>query len=150
MMRRAIIESPFKGTSPEDRAENIKYGLMACKHAADLGFVPFASHLFFPQFLNEDVPEERQLGIEMGYDFWEKSDVILFYVDRGISSGMEKALAKAFMEGKPVRKIALKEIQNATGGHRPLPSPEDYAPKNASERPVPVDLDQLAKKIMQK
>lgn len=123
-MKRAIVESPFKGTSKEDRMQNIAYARACCKHAVDLGYVPFASHLFFPQFLNEDVPEDRKTGIEMGYDFWDKADVILFFMDRGVSTGMEQALVRAFKENKPFEKVFLPGFRGA-----------------------PVDLDRLQQEI---
>lgn len=138
-MKRAIIESPYKGNSPEERAANTEYARKCCAHAISLGFVPFASHLFFPQFLDEDKPEDRKLGIEMGYDFWEKADVVLFYMDRGMSPGMEKALAKAFVEGANVRKMYL----SAQAGEK---VPDEVA-RFAPPKRQPVDLDKLAEQL---
>lgn len=107
-MRRVIIESPFHGKTQEELAANIKYVREACRDAALLHQeVPFASHLFFTQFLDDTNPEERQLGINMGYDFWEKADKIIFYVDKGMSPGMKDALARAVMEDKPFEKRYL-------------------------------------------
>ena len=37
---------------------------MACEQ----GYLPIAPHLLFPQFLNEGVGAERQLGISMGLE----------------------------------------------------------------------------------
>jgi hypothetical protein len=127
-MKRVIIESPFAG----DIQTNLKYVRQACTDCINRGEVPFASHMFFPQFLDDNDPKQRQLGIEMGYDFWEKADLVVFYTDFGISPGMEKALAKAFLEGKPYVKRAL-------GAAKAPPSEAAaYAPK-----PRAVDLDKL-------
>lgn len=53
--------------------------------------VPLASHMYCPQFLNEDVPEERELGIAVGLVWAAKADLRVFYADRGWSSGMKHA-----------------------------------------------------------
>lgn len=145
-MKRAIIESPFKGANMDERKENENYARACCAHAVKLGFVPFASHLFFPQFLNEDDSEQRKLGIEMGYDFWDKADVLLFYIDRGMSPGMQAALSKAFIEGRPVRKMSIKADVSSpqTAGTRLATPPEVQA---FVKRPAPVDLDALAETL---
>lgn len=100
---RVIVESPYAG----DVERNVAYVKAACKDCVDRGETPFASHLFFTQFLDDTNPAERKLGIEMGYDFWEKAEKVVFYVDHGMSSGMEKALSRAFMQGKPYEKRRL-------------------------------------------
>lgn len=127
-MRRVIVESPFAG----DIKLHLEYVRLACKDCVQRGEVPFASHMFFPQFLDDNVPEQRKLGIEMGYDFWDKAELVVFYTDYGISPGMEKALAKAFLDGKPFEKRSLQAASKAS------PEAQAYAPK-----PRPVDLDKL-------
>lgn len=107
-MHRVIIESPFRGKTTEEAEKNIKYARVACIDAVfNHQEVPFASHLFFTQFLDDNKAEEREMGIQMGYDFWEKADKIIFYLDLGMSSGMKDALARAVMEDKPWEKRYL-------------------------------------------
>lgn len=63
-----IVESPFKGNGTvEDIQRNTEFARNVCRDLALKGYAPYASHLFFPQFLNEE--EERQLGIDLGLIF---------------------------------------------------------------------------------
>lgn len=86
-----VVESPFAGDTERNRA----YALRACTDCLDRHEVPYASHCFFPQFLNEDVPEEREMGITAGYAMWWHAAKIAFYVDLGWSPGMQRALCRA-------------------------------------------------------
>jgi hypothetical protein len=86
-----IVESPFSG----DMEANRKYAIRACADCLNRGEVPYASHLFFPQFLNELAPEQRELGLTAGYALWKIASKIVFYCDLGISSGMARAFERA-------------------------------------------------------
>lgn len=86
-----IVESPFAG----DMEANRKYAIEACKDCLHRKEVPYASHLFFPQFLNELEPVEREAGLTAGYALWWNAMKIAFYVDRGWSPGMERAHRRA-------------------------------------------------------
>ena len=145
MPHRVIIESPFAGKTDEEKQANIDYARKACMHAITQGYVPFASHLFFTQFLDDNNPDQRALGIEMGYDFWDKADIICFYIDRGMSPGMKEALTRAFLQGKTVKKFRLSTGTEIDMIDTPMQRTQDYAPK----KPIPVDLDQLKQHLEQ-
>ena len=68
-----IIESPFA----TDR--ELVYLKRCLRDSWDRGELPFASHGFFPLFLNEDNPEERIDGIQAGYLMWDFARKIVFY-----------------------------------------------------------------------
>lgn len=98
---RVIIETPYRGDgSVKAIQDNTRYAQDCCHDAISRGEVPFASHLFFPQFLDEMSDNERKLGIESGYEFWPWADLVVFYVDYGMSQGMKEALSRAFLAGK--------------------------------------------------
>ena len=64
----------------------------------DKGYLPFAAHLFFPQFLNDDDPVERALGLSFGNVFMDKCDEIWLFGEeysRGIQAEHDRALRKA-------------------------------------------------------
>lgn len=99
-----IVESPFAG----DMAGNRQYAIEACADCFRRGEIPFASHLIYPQILDELKPEEREQGITAGYAFWPLAAKIVFYTDFGFSSGMERALRRAQelkmeIEGRKIR-----------------------------------------------
>lgn len=109
-MKLTIIESPFmgKGETAEEReretAINIAYAKAAVRDCLARGEAPYASHLFFtqPGILDDNVPDERRLGIEAGLCWGAKADLTAVYADRGISSGMQQGIARAEREGRPV------------------------------------------------
>jgi hypothetical protein len=96
-MKRVIIESPFKGPD-----ENVRYAVECLQDSIALGEAPFASHLLYPQALNDNSKEERLRGIVCGYQWMLVADLIAVYIDLGISSGMKAAIERAKALGKPI------------------------------------------------
>lgn len=91
-MIRVIVESPYAGNV----FKNLTY-LRFCLHdCIQKGEAPFASHGLYtqPHVLNDNEPEERKLGIECGYAWYEAVDKVVFYRDLGMSNGMALALAR--------------------------------------------------------
>lgn len=101
-MKRVVIESPFAGLV--DR--NLRY-LRAAMHdcLVHRGEAPYASHGLYtqPGVLDDDIPAERQLGIEAGFAYREVADVSAFYVDFGMSAGMSYGLMHATKNNRPVQ-----------------------------------------------
>ena len=82
--------SPFSG-NPAINAENAR---RYCRFAVDSGFVPFAPHLLFPQFMNDAVSEERELALFMGIVMLTKCAELWVFGER-ISKGMAQEIRKA-------------------------------------------------------
>ena len=82
--------SPFSGNL-ESHVENTR---RYCRFAVDSGFVPFAPHLLFPQFMYDEVPEERELALFMGIVMLTKCAELWVFGER-ISKGMSKEIHKA-------------------------------------------------------
>lgn len=97
-MKRVIIESPFAG----DRERNIAYARAALLDSLKRDEAPFASHLLYPQALDEDDPYHRMWGIKAGYAWWDMVEVVAFYTDLGWSKGMTVADELARDRGKRV------------------------------------------------
>jgi hypothetical protein len=72
------------------------------------GEAPLASHLLYPQVLNDNSPEDRRLGIEAGLAWGPVADLTAVYTDHGISSGMREGIERAEREGRPVEYRQLK------------------------------------------
>ena len=60
--KRAYIVSKYAG----DTEENIKKARSFCRFAVKQGYMPVASHLIYPQFLDDNDPIERELGTTFG------------------------------------------------------------------------------------
>lgn len=87
-MRLVVIESPYAG----DVERNVAYAKKCMLHSIRLGEAPFLSHLLYTQVLDDQVPEERKLGIEAGLAWAKKSLTRAVYVDHGISDGMRAGI----------------------------------------------------------
>lgn len=96
-MRRVVIESPFAGSVEK----NVEYAKRAVRDSICRGEAPIASHLLLAAhgICNDDVAYERARGIDAGLSWHSAADVIAFYVDLGMSPGMEEAQAHAIKNG---------------------------------------------------
>lgn len=79
----AYICSPYQN----DIQNNIKNAQKFCKFAVDKGYCPIAPHLFFPQFLNDNDPQERQQGLKLNETFLNIANE-LWVFGKNITSGM--------------------------------------------------------------
>lgn len=90
--------SPFSG----DPVGNAEMASRYCRFAVDTGYAPFASHLFFPQFLDDGIPEERELGMFMAIIILTKCAELWVFGDR-ITKGMSQEIRKAESRNMIVR-----------------------------------------------
>lgn len=84
------ICSPYAGAV----SENIENARKFSRFAVDKGYIPIAPHLLFPQFLNDNTPKERQLGLFFGNALMSKCSEVWVFGDC-ISSGMEAEIRRA-------------------------------------------------------
>ena len=106
-MKLIYVASPYAG----DVEKHVEYAKQACRAVMESGHAFFAPHLLYPSILDDNVPEERQLGIDMGLTMLEKCDELWTFGDH-ISKGMQAEIKEAERIGIPVRHIAL-ELQIA-------------------------------------
>lgn len=109
MFRRVILESPYAG----DIEANTTYARRAVRDSLSRGEAPIASHLLYtqPGVLRDDVPEERQWGIDAGLAWKEVAEATVVYVDLGISQGMKYGIESATTAGLPVEFRSLRTWQ---------------------------------------
>lgn len=93
IMKRVILESPYAG----DIERNVRYARLCIKDSLLRGEAPIASHLLYTQegILDDDIPNERKLGIDAGLAWKSVADLHVFYIDYGMSTGMKYALEYA-------------------------------------------------------
>lgn len=97
-MKRIFVCSPFReyeviGT---DLAKHL------CKIIANAGHAPFAPHLLYPQFLNDNDLKQRDSGIQCGLAFLDVCDELWLYTRNGISKGMRHEIQYAQSRGKKI------------------------------------------------
>ena len=100
-----IVESPFAG----DRERNHRYLKAAMRDCVDRGEAPFASHMLYTQFLDDDVPDERTAGIESGLAWGRHAEKTVVYDDLGISRGMQFGIDRANAEDRYIEYRTLPE-----------------------------------------
>ena len=83
------ICSPYAGDVERNTAAARRYS----RFAVDAGYIPIAPHLLFPQFLDDNKPKERELGLFFGNAILSKCAEMWVFGDL-ISEGMERATWK--------------------------------------------------------
>lgn len=86
-MKLVVIESPLAG----DFERNRRYALWCAYDATLRGEAPYLSHLFFPQFLDDQDSAARALGIRMGLAWASCGEERVFCIDLGWTDGMKDA-----------------------------------------------------------
>lgn len=121
-MKRVIIESPFAARKPdgswdpEGVEENLRYVRAAMRDCLLRGEAPYASHALYTQLgvLNDQIPEERKLGMAAGFRWNSVADKSVVYVDRGFSQGMKDGIIDAIEWGRDIEIRYLAEWQTDT------------------------------------
>ena len=89
------ICSPYSGNVES----NIKSARRYSRFAVEMGYIPFTPHLLYPQFLDDDNPAERSLGLLFGNVLMSKcAEVWVFgsYISSGMSAEIERAKRKKY------------------------------------------------------
>lgn len=119
-MKKIFICSPFRGNIEE----NTQAAQFFAKVIIGTGRIPIAPHLYFPQFLDEDNPNERMNGIEMGLELMDVCDevyVLGFNITEGMRFELNHAREKRisvrlydeYMNAVNLRTLPIDERANA-------------------------------------
>lgn len=115
-MKLVVIESPYKG----DVEGNAAYARQCMTDCLARNEAPLVSHLLYTQVLDDNDPEDRRKGIDAGHAWIPYADLVVAYMDRGLSGGMKFGLAVAKLTGVQVEYRwlgAKKEAPNANNQH---------------------------------
>ena len=89
------ICSPYSGNVES----NIKSARRYSRFAVEMGYFPFTPHLLYPQFLDDDNPAERSLGLLFGNVLMSKcAEVWVFgsHISSGMNTEIERAKRKKY------------------------------------------------------
>jgi hypothetical protein len=110
---RTIIESPF-GTNPDGTradpdtfARNKAYALRCLRYCLDKGLAGFGSHLLYPQVLDDATPEQREQGIAAGEAWAASAELVLVFLDYGVTPGMVRGINRAIKAGQAIAWINI-------------------------------------------
>lgn len=104
-MKRVFICSPYAG----DVQDHIAIAEHLCWEAIVRGCAPFAPHLLYTRFLDDNSPSEREKGIACGLAFLEACDEVWVYTSEGVSDGMWREIEHAQRLGIPTVELTLGE-----------------------------------------
>ncbi len=112
-MKKIFVCSPFRGIGSTEEAasknfrHNIALAKGVCRYITEKGGVPYCPHLYFPRFLMDSDPDERETGMLMGQTWLAQCDE-LWVIGRRISEGMAREITRAGEWGIPVKHYVLK------------------------------------------
>lgn len=114
---RAIVFvcSPFAG----DIEQNVQNAIRFCQYTLSRNRFPFAPHLLFPRFLDDRVPEQRDMGLKYGRIFMKFCKEVWVFGST-FSRGMESEISIAKHWNKPVRFFTdeIREVSEYEARHR--------------------------------
>lgn len=105
MRPRVAIISRLSGKDIDEVRHNAYVARNLCSSVIAAGGAPFAAHLFYPEFLDDDSPEEREAGMECGDAWTAVADAAVVYVGEGVSSGMKHDVEHLRSRDIPVHEV---------------------------------------------
>ncbi len=104
-MELVYVASPYAG----DIEQNVENAKAYCRYVMKQGYVPLASHLLYPQMLDDTNLKERQLGTQLGIELLERCNVLWVFGET-VSSGMAAEIAAAEGSGIPILKVSDEQV----------------------------------------
>ncbi|MFD0942913.1 DUF7768 domain-containing protein [Savagea faecisuis] len=92
------ICSPYRG----DVETNVGRARTYSRFAVYKGAIPIAPHLLFPQFMDDDNVQERELAMKMNLILLDRCEEIWIFGDT-LSQGMARELSRAKRKNKTIR-----------------------------------------------
>lgn len=97
-MKLVYICSPLRG----DVGRNIRKANGYCRFAATKSVVPIAPHAMFTGFLDDTIPEEREIGLAMGLELLKHCSELWVFGNR-MSEGMKAEIKVAEEMNIPIK-----------------------------------------------
>lgn len=91
------IASAFSG----GEEDNVRRTQDYCRFAVSEGVIPLAPHLHYPQFMDENDPSQRELGLRFALILLGKCKELWAFGEE--SAGMKREIDKAKSRGIPIR-----------------------------------------------
>lgn len=95
--RKIYVASKYAG----DVEANVAAAISYCRRVIEEGYMPIASHLLYPQMLNDNNPDERELGLLFGLSLLRMCDEV--WVFGTVSPGVEREIEEARRLKKQLR-----------------------------------------------
>lgn len=86
-----------------DVVRNILAAQKYCRFAVEQNAIPLASHLLYPQILDDENPRERELGLFFGKVLMDRCSEVWIFSDGDYSDGMQAEYDRAVRKGYRIR-----------------------------------------------
>lgn len=104
-MKRIFVASAWRANTPEEAQKNLERAIAACRDVALAGHAPFAPHLFYTRFLDDNTETERAAGMAAGREFLSVCNELWVYGPE--SPGVRAEIAHAITLSIPVYRITI-------------------------------------------
>lgn len=95
--RKIYVASKYAG----DVEKNTAFAVNCCRRVIDEGCMPIASHLLYPQMLDDNNPDEREMGLMFGLALLAVCDEIWVFGE--VSARVAREVAEAKRLKKRIR-----------------------------------------------
>ena len=95
--RKIYVASKYAG----DVEKNTAFAVNCCRRVIDDGCMPIASHLLYPQMLDDKKPDEREMGLMFGLALLAVCDEVWVFGE--VSAGVAREVAEAKRLKKCIR-----------------------------------------------
>jgi hypothetical protein len=120
---RIAIISRLSGKDLDEVEHNTVIARKLCSRVIAAGGAPFAAHLFYPEFLDDSSPREREAGVECGDAWTAVTDAAVVYVGEGVSSGMKHDIEHLRSMDIPIHEVeGLEDVDEALAWITPTTS----------------------------
>lgn len=105
-----FVCSPLKAYGKYSFEYNIHLAQKYCREVAMQGDLPLAPHVYFTNFLEDDIPSERELGFELGLKLLKLCKTMNVYIRNGFkSNGMKNEIELAMILGIKINEIYIQD-----------------------------------------
>lgn len=95
--RKIYVASKYAG----DVEKNTAFAVNCCRRVIDDGCMPIARHLLYPQMLDDNNPDEREMGLMFGLALLAVCDEVWVFGE--VSAGVAREVAEAKRLKKRIR-----------------------------------------------
>ena len=97
--------SKYRAKNEVELQQHIRDAVEACREVHERGNIPIAPHLYWPRFLDDNDPQDRDYGIAAGLEALKRCDEMIVIIrqegpeEEWISQGMQAEIAAAAKMG---------------------------------------------------
>ncbi len=104
-MKLIYVASPYRG----DTLKNVEFAKNCCQYVINQNHNFYCPHLILPEFLNDDIPREREKALIMGKQMMFKCDELWIFGEE-ISQGMLEEVAFSRNLNIKIRRVTTEEV----------------------------------------